>query len=64
MICFPKTDKMLSQRLILINSSSEAFSSEPLEDSLKDLSESLGETSESSLINLLPFFFENVFRFF
>lgn len=64
MICFPKTDKMLSQRLILINSSSEAFSSEPLEDSLKDLSESLGETSESSLINLLLFFFENVFRFF
>ena len=64
MICFPKTDKMLSQRLILINSSSEAFSSEPLEDSLKDLSKSLGETSESSLINLLLFFFENVFRFF
>ena len=64
MICFPKTDKTLSQGLILINSSSEAFSSEPLEDSLKDLSKSLGETSESSLINLLLFFFENVFRFF
>ena len=62
MICFPKTDKTL--RLILINSSTEAFSSEPLEDSLKDLSKSLGETSESSLINLLLFFFENVFRFF